>query len=1074
LSSTLPPAPEIFFGRDDFVDNAVSLLQTVGPARLTILGAGGIGKTATALTILHHEKVQHRFLGHRHFVSCEAATSPQMLIISILQMLDVKLASGWDGLTTLHKFLMSSAPKLIVLDNFETPWEGSGVQSDVAEILFQIAAVKHVSLIVTMRGNTNPSGIQWTWSAKKSILPPLAPEAAKSVFLAINPLQEEHLDQQNDLALLLHNTNYVPLAIHLIAQLGTGQSYHQLLENWTSAKATLLQTQGCTTQRLTSLDVSIEMLLKSSPMEEEPEAIQLLAVICYLPNGLHNWQEKLNCVMTGFQNVHHALHVLLKSALVFIEMNTLMALSPVRCYMISRYPAQMQHIERLEKYYFDLVGECHTAPHGSALVNAIPIWQPEMGNITQTLKLALKRQATKELVDICYKLSSYMYKTYGSTDLIHDAVPYLDILDMSEIRPKFTQLFGYILQQQCKYEEAAEKLNQAWQQFLQIGDALGTAQCLQGLGEILQMQAKYEEATEKLGQAQQQFIELGDLIGAAQCLQTLREMQKKATEKLLGSQHPDSLANLISTYQEQGMWKEAEKLEVQVMEICKQMLGEEHPDTLSAMAKLAVAYGNQGQWKEAEELQVVVMERRRKVLGTEHPDSLSAMANLAMTYGIQGQWKEAEELLVVVMERRKKVLGTEHPDTLSTMASLASAYQKQGQWKEAEELQAVVMKTRNQVLGIKHPDTLSAMANLATMYCNHSQWKKAEEVQVVIMDIRKQMLGTEHPDTLSAMTDLASIHQMLLPPLTPHINMTVAQLALDHVTTHMDGIKNTLEHIGSGNSNGAFYVQTGFNEDILFLGQGILQEIYIYINFDLSDDKIVLDQLGKQLSPFPGILFTPTTSYAIPLVSSEGYSLDETEIWNLWEANQVFVQGLCSSHNIPSQETAAQAISKADTEGQKVDDTDGSSRCDNKQTERLPGGKGPGNCCGHKEESSDSDNDADTSGDPDSSCGGRHGSYNDINPRSGSNGGAELGIGSGSGADWNGDSNMSGGGSEHGPYENDQGHGIFSIPFTSSLEVEWDENPQLSQTFTTTGTVNLTVRVSQLLLHFLLIEHNFF
>ena len=182
-----------------------------------------MGKTATALTILHHEKVQHIFSGHCYFVSCEAATSPQMLIISILQVLDVKQASGQDGLITLHRFLMSSAPMLIVLDNFETPWEGSGAQSDVTEILCQIAAVKHVSLIVTMRGKNNPSGIQWTWSAKKSILHPLAPEAAKSVFLAINPLQGKELDQQaDDLAMLLHNIDYAPLAINLMAQVGTG------------------------------------------------------------------------------------------------------------------------------------------------------------------------------------------------------------------------------------------------------------------------------------------------------------------------------------------------------------------------------------------------------------------------------------------------------------------------------------------------------------------------------------------------------------------------------------------------------------------------------------------------------------------------------------------------------------------------------------------------------------------------------------------------------------------------------------------------------------------------------------
>jgi hypothetical protein len=38
------------------------------------------------------------------------------------------------------------------------------------------------------------------------------------------------------------------------------------------------------------------------------------------------------------------------------------------------------------------------------------------------------------------------------------------------------------------------------------------------------------------------------------------------------------------------------------------------------------------------------MEARSRVLGEEHPDTLMAMANLARTYRKQGRWKEVEEL----------------------------------------------------------------------------------------------------------------------------------------------------------------------------------------------------------------------------------------------------------------------------------------------------------------------------------------------------------------------------------------------------------------------------------------------
>src|ERR1700722_98886 len=68
------------------------------------------------------------------------------------------------------------------------------------------------------------------------------------------------------------------------------------------------------------------------------------------------------------------------------------------------------------------------------------------------------------------------------------------------------------------------------------------------------------------------------------------------------------------------------------METFKRMLGAEHPSTLTSMTNLASTYRNQGQSKEAEELEVQVMEARKRVLGPEHPDTLTSMDNLASMY----------------------------------------------------------------------------------------------------------------------------------------------------------------------------------------------------------------------------------------------------------------------------------------------------------------------------------------------------------------------------------------------------------------------------------------------------------
>jgi tetratricopeptide (TPR) repeat protein len=229
-------------------------------------------------------------------------------------------------------------------------------------------------------------------------------------------------------------------------------------------------------------------------------------------------------------------------------------------------------------------------------------------------------------------------------------------------------------------------------------------------------------------------------------------------ETLLGAEHPSTLtskANLASTYRNQGRWKEAEELEVQVMETSSRVLGAEHPSTLTRIANLASTFWNQGRWKETEVLQVQVMETRKRVLGTEHPDTLTSIANLALTFWNQGRWKEAEVLQVQVMETSSRVLGTEHPDTLISRANLASTFWNQGRWKEAEVLQVQAIETSSRVLGAEHPSTLTSMANLASTFWNQGRWKEAEVLEVQIMETRKRVSGAEHPHTLTSIANLA-------------------------------------------------------------------------------------------------------------------------------------------------------------------------------------------------------------------------------------------------------------------------------------------------------------------------------
>jgi Tetratricopeptide repeat len=55
-------------------------------------------------------------------------------------------------------------------------------------------------------------------------------------------------------------------------------------------------------------------------------------------------------------------------------------------------------------------------------------------------------------------------------------------------------------------------------------------------------------------------------------------------------------------YRHQERWEEAQKLGLQVLEIRKKVLGQNHLQTLVAMAKLAILWRGQGRCEEAMDL----------------------------------------------------------------------------------------------------------------------------------------------------------------------------------------------------------------------------------------------------------------------------------------------------------------------------------------------------------------------------------------------------------------------------------------------------------------------------------------
>jgi tetratricopeptide (TPR) repeat protein len=250
-------------------------------------------------------------------------------------------------------------------------------------------------------------------------------------------------------------------------------------------------------------------------------------------------------------------------------------------------------------------------------------------------------------------------------------------------------------------------------------------------------------------------------VGRPKDAEPLQREALRLTTDVLGDRHPDAITastNLAFTYYDLGRLKEAQVLQEEVLKRMKEIGGKRNLGTIGASNNLANTYFSLGRLKEAEALQEEVLKLSKEILGERHPDTIGASNNLALTYRELGRPKEAVTLQENILKLRKKILGERHPDTIMASSNLALSYRDQGRLKEAMELQEEVLILRKDILGERHPDTISASSNLAPTYCYLGRLKEAAALQEEALKIRKEILGARHPDTIAASNDLADYY----------------------------------------------------------------------------------------------------------------------------------------------------------------------------------------------------------------------------------------------------------------------------------------------------------------------------
>ncbi|KAJ7585440.1 hypothetical protein C8J56DRAFT_1165858 [Mycena floridula] len=484
----MPVANKKFFGRDQEIKKIVQILTgkplsqskpsrlaqifTTKPAssfkcgHVALLGAGGQGKTETALQVMAHPAIK-KYCSEKNsiWVPCDEATSSELFLDVIFNSLALNQdnKNTWEAI--LKELRKTSKPIILLLDNFETPWNAPGARAKVARILQEIAQFSHVTLFVTMRATVAPcEDIEW----EEIKIQALGPEASHQLFVSINP----QLQHDPELPVLLEIVGHMALAVKLMARYGknTGWSAKQLLSSYKSTGTSMLgSAQGSDAQN--SVSVSICMSLESSLVKNELNADQLLCTIARLPSGttadnLEQWWAP------HLKNRNGALRVLLEASLLECQTTTYFVLPVIRSYLLDPLqPPDDIHHSMVKAACNFLEQYSSTNPGQESFQNDMQVRSIEEINL-QAILLQTSKFNT-DVIKALLTLAWHQYQVRPRTEVIQHTVKLLQhITDEHQLVAHTFDCYAAILQSLNHFQESLQQSNLAREAYLAASEPI--------------------------------------------------------------------------------------------------------------------------------------------------------------------------------------------------------------------------------------------------------------------------------------------------------------------------------------------------------------------------------------------------------------------------------------------------------------------------------------------------------------------------------------------------------------------------------------------------------------------------